>query len=125
MVAYILYGYGSGGSRIFVSGGASMGMGAIESKNALWAHFWTFSAAEKRKFFFGMGAIAPSAPPPKSATGPAQPHLTLDLASHENTYFQASCALVQGCPDKPMTTTVIGNCRILLAGRYEFSFSSL
>jgi hypothetical protein len=57
-------GVGSGGSRIFVSGGASMGMWRSSQKNMLWAHFWTFSAAEKRKFFFGIGAIASSAPTP-------------------------------------------------------------
>jgi hypothetical protein len=42
------------------------------------------------------------------------------LTSHENTYVQDSCAHVQGCPKKPMTATVIENCRISLAGRYGF-----
>ncbi len=48
-------------------------------------------------------------------------HLTLDLTSNENKYFQASCALLQECPEKPMIATVIENCRILLGERYWFA----
>ncbi len=48
-------------------------------------------------------------------------HLTLGLTSNENTYFQASCALLQECPEKPMISTVIENCPILLGERYWFA----
>ena len=50
----------------------------------------------------------------------AQPHLILDLIFHENTYFQATCTLVQECPKQGMTALVIECYRILLAGRYGF-----
>jgi hypothetical protein len=50
----------------------------------------------------------------------AQPHLILDLIFHENTYFQATCALVKECPKQGMIASVIENYRILLAGRYGF-----
>jgi hypothetical protein len=65
----------SGGSRIFMMGGDSerlgalhwRGLGAIIIIKRSISLFFSLSAGKNRKCFFGLGAIAPSAPP-KSAT---------------------------------------------------------
>jgi hypothetical protein len=69
----------SGGSRIFVSGGASMGMGAIESKKRVMGSFLDLFCCGKTKISFANGGDRPQCPPPKSATDPTRIHLDLPL----------------------------------------------
>jgi hypothetical protein len=65
----------SGGSRIFVSGGAPMGVGALQwewgrprSKKRVMGSVLDLFCYEKSKIFFRNGGDRPQCPPPKSAT---------------------------------------------------------
>jgi hypothetical protein len=53
----------SGRSRFFVNGGASMGMGAIESKKRVMGSFLNLFCCGKKKIFFRKGGDRPQCAP--------------------------------------------------------------